>query len=315
MWDGVSGLGMRVRDFPMKRMQELAIRRGGRAKSVNSSLSTHMIKRTGRIVAFSTALSLVGGFAGAQPVSDLIQKLSQGADFRVRVQAALELGKTRGEEARRALEGGLDDENAAVRAAAAAGLKVKRDPASIDALLRHENDVSAPVRAQIENSVAALELANGVAPAEKSDDKPELVVQIGKIGSGSSSTTGAVMDDIARTSRKKLRELPGVAVQDEGRDSPARRKLPVVMVTGRVKQLEQSREGSSVVYLASIEFVLHKMPGQTIKGVVSGSARASGSADDMSNATAMADLRRSALEAAIDSAVRHAPQALRAAAQ
>jgi hypothetical protein len=91
--------------------------------------------------------------------------------------------------------------------------------------------------------------------------------------------------------------------------------LPVVMVTGRVKQLEQSREGTSVIYLASIEFVLHKMPGQTIKGVVSGSARASGSVEEMNTIGALADLQRSALEAAIDSAVRHAPQALRAAAQ
>jgi hypothetical protein len=49
--------------------------------------------------------------------------------------------------------------------------------------------------------------------------------------------------------------------------------------------------------------------------VVSGSARASGSADEMGSAVAMADLRRSALEAAIDSAVRRAPQALRAASQ
>jgi hypothetical protein len=87
------------------------------------------------------------------------------------------------------------------------------------------------------------------------------------------------------------------------------------MVTGRLKQLEESREGTSIVYLASIEFVLHKMPGQTIKGVVSGSARASGSADEVATVQGLADLRRAALEAAIDGAMRRAPQALRAAAQ
>ncbi|HEX7671643.1 MAG TPA: hypothetical protein VF395_18750, partial [Polyangiaceae bacterium] len=119
-----------------------------------------------------------------------------------------------------------------------------------------------------------------------------------------------------RQSKQRLRELPGIAVFDEGKEPPlARRSLPVVMVTGRVKQLEQSREGTSVIYLASIEFVIHKMPGQTIKGVVSGSARASGSVEEMNTIGALADLQRSALEAAIDSAVRHAPQALRAAAQ
>jgi hypothetical protein len=125
-----------------------------------------------------------------------------------------------------------------------------------------------------------------------------------------------MLEDVARTSKQKLRELPGVAVVEEVKPPGVQRHdVPVVMVTGRVKQLEESREGSSVVYLASVEFVLHKMPGQSIKGVVSGSARASGSANEMGSPRAIADLRKSALDAAIDSAVRRAPQALRAAAQ
>jgi HEAT repeat protein len=249
--------------------------------------------------------------AEAQPTSELIQKLGDGADFRVRVQAALELGKTHGAASRVALEGALDDENAAVRAAAAAALKVMHDAAALPALQRHADDASAAVRAQIKNSVEAL--AGGSAPPTA--QKPEVIVQVGKIRSGA-STSGQVLEDVARTSKQKLRELPGVAVVDESKEAPtSRRDVPVVMVTGRVKQLEESREGSSVVYLASVEFVLHKMPGQSIKGVVSGSARASGSAGEMSSARAMADLRKSALDAAIDSAVRRAPQALRAAAQ
>ncbi|HEX3596064.1 MAG TPA: HEAT repeat domain-containing protein [Polyangiaceae bacterium] len=260
------------------------------------------------------ALGLSVAQAGAQPTSDLIQKLEGGADFRVRVQAALELGKTRGTSSRIALEGALDDENAAVRAAAAAALKVMRDPTALAALQRHEDDASASVRAQIKSSVEAL--SGGSAPRAAAAQKPDVLVQVGKIRSGSSSTSGQMLEDVARTSKQKLRELPGVAVMDESKDGPsARRDVPLVMVTGRVKQLEESREGTSVVYLASVEFVLHKMPGQSIKGVVSGSARASGSAVEMGTARAIADLRRSALEAAIDSAVRRAPQALRAAAQ
>jgi hypothetical protein len=268
--------------------------------------------RTIGTVMVTLALSLSVVPAGAQPTSDLIQKLDQGADFRVRVQAALELGKTRGIASRLALESALDDENAAVRAAAAAGLKVMRDPSAIPALLRHEGDASAAVRSQIRSSVEALS-GGTAAPAQQ---KPEVLVQVGKMRSGTAATSGQMLEDAARTSRQKLRELPGVAVMEEAKEAgPQRRDVPMVMVTGRVKQLEESREGTSVVYLASVEFVLHKMPGQSIKGVVSGSARASGSATEMGSARAIADLRRSALEAAIDSAVRRAPQALRAAAQ
>jgi HEAT repeats len=266
-----------------------------------------------RVVGLALFAVLVTGSAIAPaqpPLTDLLQKVARGPDFRVRVSAALQLGKTKSSIARSALETALDDENAAVRAAAAAALKVIADPTAVSVLERHANDGSPAVRAQIKTSLASLRGTDG---SQKASEKPEVLVQVGKIGSGA-PTTGAMLDDVARTSKQKLRELPGVAIVDEGGDRP-RRDVPLVMVTGRVKKLEQSREGGTVVCSAAIEFVLHKMPGQTIKGVVSGSAKASGAADELLDARALADLRRSALEAAIDSAVRRAPPALRAAAQ
>jgi hypothetical protein len=269
------------------------------------------MKRALSLALFALSLSASIPALSAPPLSDLLQKLSRGPDFRVRVSAALQLGKTKSSIARSALETALDDENAAVRAAAAAGLKVIGDPTAINALARHENDGSAAVRSQIKTTIAALR--SGDSGSSKATEKPEVQVQMGKIGSGA-ATSGAMLDDVARTSREKLRELPGVAIVDEGADRP-RRDVPLVMVTGRVKKLEQSREGGNVVCSAAIEFVLHKMPGQTIKGVVSGSAKASGSADEIYDARTLADLKRSALEAAIDSAIRRAPPALRAAAQ
>jgi HEAT repeats len=274
------------------------------------------MQRRARLSVLALGILLAGGPAGAQPTSDLIQKLGEGSDFRVRVQAALELGKTRGSAQREALESALDDENAAVRAAAAAGLKVMRDPLAVAALRRHETDGSPAVRSQIKTTLEALQAGGGPAGTQgQSATRPDVIVQLGKIRSSSTMMTVTVLEDVARTSRQKLRELPGVAVMDEGKETAPSSRLPTIMVTGRVKQLEQSREGTTVVYLASIEFVLHKMPGQTIKGVVSGSARASGSAEEMSSAGAIADLRKTAIEAAIDSAIRRAPQALRAAAQ
>ena len=104
------------------------IRRETLLNSLSSSVNPHPMKRIVSIVCCTIALVSGGGSAFAQPVGDLIQKLEEGSDFRVRVQAALELGKTHGRSARLALETALDDENAAVRAAAAAGLKVMRNP-------------------------------------------------------------------------------------------------------------------------------------------------------------------------------------------
>lgn len=270
------------------------------------------MNRALRSALLALALAAVVQGAAAQPLGDLLQKVSSAPDFRVRVQAALELGKTKSRASRIALETALDDENAAVRAAAAAGLKVMRDPGAIAALEKHEGDSSPAVRAQIKNSIETLRLADGPGKVE---EKPDLVVQVGKMRS-SGTASGGVLEDVARASKIRLRELPGVAVVDEGDEpTPARKHIPTVMVTGRVKQLEASRDGASMTYRASIEFVLHKMPGQTIKGVVTGSARASGAVSGEDSARSMADLRKSAIEAAVESAVRRAPQALRAAAQ
>jgi hypothetical protein len=265
------------------------------------------MKRLVRIALFSISLLAAGGPASAQPVTDLVQKLEQASDFRVRVQAALQLGKAKGRISLKALEAALDDENAAVRAAAAAALRVQGDPDAVEILRKHLNDHSPAVRSQIQTTIAALEQSS--AGASKTTQRPDVVIQFGKIRGLSQSESGAVLDDVERASKQKLRELPGIAVVEEGKEASARRDVPVVMVTGRVSKLEHSRDGESVVYLASVEFVLHKMPGQSIKGVVSGSAHVSGSPDELE------ELRRTAIEAAIDSAVKRAPQALRAAAQ
>ena len=46
----------------------------------------------------------------------------------------------------------------------------------------------------------------------------------------------------------------------------------MVMVTGQLRKLKESREGAEVVYSASVEYVVHRMPEQAIAGTVSGSA-------------------------------------------
>src|ERR1041385_635192 len=114
------------------------------------------MKRVLGLALLALVLSASVDGAAAPPLADLLQKLARGPDFRVRVSAALQLGKTKSAIARSALETALDDENAAVRAAAAAALKVIGDPTAINALARHENDGSAAVRSQIKTSLAAL---------------------------------------------------------------------------------------------------------------------------------------------------------------
>ncbi len=261
------------------------------------------------VVAFAV---LLAGAAGADSdVSTLIERLKNGPDFRVRVQAALELGKTHSPAALEPLEGALDDENAAVRASAAAALKALGDKKAIPALKAHRLDKSAAVRSQIKSSIAALERS-------LAHEKPKVLVKLGKIRDGAGTRSRTVIGELVQASRARLDELPGVEVLGDDDDYEAaakKRKPPVVMVTGRLKRFQASREGESVVYSARIEYVLHRMPEEAIAGTVSGSASAKASPAEVRDRQRVEELRHAVLVAAVDSAIRRAPEALMHAAE
>lgn len=246
----------------------------------------------------------------AKPSSGaLILLLKDGKkDWRVRVQAALDLGASMDPAAFSALVQVLDDENASLRAAAVAALETLGDLRAIAPLRDHRLDRSDAVRRQIKASLAELEAQGLAAP------KPKLLVKLGIMTNGSGVKSKRIENDLAAASRRKLGELPGVKVLIEG-DDGAGRKTPIVMVTGSVEQLNASRDGGAIVYSAKVEYVLHSMPEQAIAAKVSGSASAKASEQEANDQAKSAELRKDVLEAAIASALRRAPPALLAAAR
>jgi hypothetical protein len=263
-------------------------------------------------VAFSTTSLLVapGAFAGDPDISDLVQKLSGGGDFRVRVQAALQLGKLKESKALEPLIKALDDKEASVRAAAAAALKTLGDKRAVEPLREHRLDRSDAVRAQILASITAL-------TAEERKKTAKVFVKLGSIRNGSDTESIAVKAAV-ETSRAKLNELPEVWVLDENEDAEGEsktRKVPLVLVTGRIQKLNVSKQGSEIVYSAQVEYVVHRMPEQAIAGKVSGSASATLTESEAKDKDKRAELRRTVLEAAVASALRRASQALLAAAK
>jgi hypothetical protein len=260
--------------------------------------------------ALVTLIALVAApvLAASPGVDELVSQLKDGKDFRVRVQAALQLGKSMSPQAFAPLISALDDDNASVRAAAVAALESLGDMRAIAPLKEHRLDRSDAVRKQIKASLAELEAQALDAP------KPKLLIKLGLMKNGSGVKSKRIESDLAQASRKKLGELPGVRVLLEGDDGSGK-KTPVVMVTGSVEQLKASREGSSIVYTAKVEYVLHTMPEQSIAAKVSGSASAQASEQEANDSTRSAQLRKEVLEAAIASALRRAPPALIAAAR
>lgn len=271
----------------------------------------HVASRLRRLLTLlSCAALLIISSASAAPshVNRLIERLENGEDFRVRVQAALELGKTKSTQARRPLETGLDDGNAAVRAACAAALKVLGDADALPALERHKKDPSPAVRSQIKSSIAALKAVTSV-----SKDKPKILLKLGRMRDAKGVRSG-LLGEVEQTSRKKFEELPGIRVMDAEPDAASGR-LPVVMVTGQVRKFKTSRQGNNVVYSASIEYMVHRMPEQAIAGTVSGSASTTASRAESKDRRRSAELKRAVLSAAVESAVRRSPDALAAAAR
>ena len=246
----------------------------------------------------------------------MADQLKNAGDFRVRVSAALSLGKSLTGDAREPLELALDDVNASVRAAAAAALKNLGDQSGLRALQAHRGDKSAAVRAQVASAIQSLEEERVTGP------KPKLLVTIGIMKNVSGVKSRKIESELADSSRRKLSELPGVQVlaangsgstSSPGTSKPS--KLPLVLVTGNIQELKVSREGRSITYSASVEYVLHTMPEQSIAAKVSGRASATASNEDAEDAAKLAELRRSVLEAAIASALHRAPPALLAAAR
>lgn len=272
-----------------------------------------MVSRFGRLL-LTIALVLIAISSGAADVRELIKKLKSAEDFRVRVQAALELGKTKNPMVREPLEGALDDDNPAVRASAAAALKVLADKQALPALKSHQGDSSSAVRAQIKITIGALESQSDAG----SSDKPRVLVKVGRMKNGTGVASSEVETALEQASRTKLAALPGVKVVDDGDDVNAEAKkknLPAVMVTGRIRKLNASRDGDDVVYSASVEYLLHRMPEQSLVGTVSGSASARASPQEARDKQKSADIRSAVLEAAISSAIRRTPEALLAAAR
>lgn len=259
-------------------------------------------------------LLLVSASAHAAPLSvrDLVDRLRKGDDFRVRVQAALELGKSADPEALDPLIEALADHNASVRAAAAAALGELGDADAIPALKERRLDRSDAVRKQIKATLAVL---TGVAAGEPRPAR--LLVKIGAMKNQTAVKSKQIEAELEQESRKKLDELPGVRVMarsDEASHS-AKTKLPVVMVSGHIQKLQASRDGTDVVYSASVEYILHTMPDESIAAKVSGSASGSLTHAEAKNEVRAAELRHQVLGAAIASALRRAPRALLAAAR
>ena len=253
------------------------------------------------------------GVAPAQDPQSAAADLAHAPDFRVRVSAALLLGKTKPEGARLMLEKALDDTHPAVRTAAAAALAALGDRAAVAALERHEQDESSgSARAQMKASAASLVHPRTDAPV--SHGHARYAVAIGRMRNASGirgDDLASVLHDAART---QAESLPGAMVIDGDGSSGVSDHMPVLLLDGQLTRLSLSSSSGATRIEARVEFSIRRVPQQVLKGTLSGGATAVEPARTVSGSR-LVELQNETVGSAVESALSGAGSGLALAAK
>jgi hypothetical protein len=276
------------------------------------------IRRVVRRVRFTTTAVALGcllslgqaSIARADEVTKAAEDLRSGSDFRLRVSAALALGKSKSPLARGPLEEQLaKDDQEAVRAAAAAGLGALGEPAAVPALERAAaNDKSSSVRETAKASLEKLRSSKTSAPAGNA----RVLVKIGKLLNKSGVKGADMVGRFKGATRAEAQKIPGVEVLADGADARAAGKsrgLPVLVLDGTLRDLSPRGKGGLG---AEVEYIVKRE--QSLKGSVKGKGAVEDGASTR-DAAAEKELQDQAMAAAVESALRGAPAVILASVQ
>jgi hypothetical protein len=272
-------------------------------------------------LALGAAATAASPLAPADDGSASIRELSESNDFRVRVSAALLIGRTRPPGAREALEHALGDPHPAVRIAVATALGAIGDPASVPVLERRLSTEPSPgVVAQLRATIALLHRG---APGDSGDGSSDrelagsvrYIIRLGGMRNGAGVRGDDLKHVLRESTRSRAKSLHDAAVVEA--DSPllaqaAQRHIPVVTLDGNVTQLLESKVAGSLQVQAHVEFTVRR--DQTLRGTLSGGATTFGSGPTISD-DARRHLEDDAVDGAVQSALRGADQGLMVAAR
>lgn len=261
--------------------------------------------------AFLAASLVLGAVSYASTSIAQDRELSEATDFRVRVQAALRLGRA-GASGRRDLERGLRDAHPAVRVACAVGLANIGDAASAPVLEQTLRSESVPtVKSAMQDALDKLRAGGGtgrpdITTAPVSMDRAKYVLQVGNMRNATGVRSGDLDAVMKQAARAKASSIQGAVVVDGSDTSVLKRasekRIPVLLVDGNLTRLTQSAgPGGGMIVSAQVDLSIRKVPQQVLRGMVSGNASAS---EDSRNAQAqLTELQNRAVGGAVESAM------------
>ncbi len=255
----------------------------------------------------------------AQDIQSAMGDIEGSADFRLRVSAALLLGRSKPAGARQKLERALSDAHPAVRLAAAAGLSALGDAAAIPSLERHARDEQmVGVKAKMQESITHLRAGTPGAGAAvvpvRAIGHAKYVLELGVMRNTTGSQNDQFSGVMAQTAKKQL-EQKGALVLDVTdtalKDEATKKHIPVYRLEGQLSRLTQQQQpdGSLTVH-ARVEFSVVKVPQHTLQGTLSGAASTQGSGSALGNESTMHNLREQVIGGAVESAMQNADHGL-----
>ncbi|WP_394826929.1 HEAT repeat domain-containing protein [Pendulispora albinea] len=276
------------------------------------------------VTAAMVCLFLLGVNARVSPAQDLQsarREITKADDFRVRLGAALLIGRTKPPDGRALLEKALSDPHPAVRAAAAAALGSYNDTGAIPALEQHLATEGTPsVRTQIESSLNVLRVAaSGKGGGSKGT---KYIVQLGSMrtASGVGGARGDQLGQVLRAAaRERAASVPGAFVAPDPQTAARRgleQHLPVLVIDGTlVRMSQQSQNNGTVGFSAQVDFSVRKVPEHSLRASLTGNAMSIGTARSLGSERNIAALQDQAVDGAVESAMRNADRGFTQALQ
>ncbi len=157
--------------------------------------------------------------AHADKVDELVTALRSDESYKVRVQAALVLGKLKDKRAVRPLVQALKDENPTVRAVAAQSLGVLGD-ATAAAALKTAADSDESEFVKREADAALKKLKGAGAPTRATAGSARFFVALGPLARGSKKVDKESVDIFRSALQRELAKTPGITMEpgaDKGR--------------------------------------------------------------------------------------------------
>jgi hypothetical protein len=231
-----------------------------------------MLTRPIRALTVALLLLMAAGHASADKIDDLTRALMQDSSYKVRVQAALVLGKLNDKRAVPALIQALHDENETVRGVAATSLGRIGDKSASNALMvASTSDASEFVRSQAKKALELVAGGGGALVSAPPNAGARFYVAIGFTAKGGAG--GEYSRLVREALAKQLQKVPSVTLSVSGAGGePSRsllssKHLSGFIVDGSIQRLSATPAGGQQTIDCDLKAFIATFPDKSIKAM------------------------------------------------